>query len=406
VIRVGSLGSARGNAARGAVVDEAGVVTPDDLGWVLDWRIGADDRWRMPQRETAVRQTLLDHAPVVRTALRVPGGDAVTHVYGAPDAGGLVVVDVANESPAPFVVAFVVRAARSVALAESTVFVDRRPGLILPRAPSRWSVTRGGTTDVEVCGGAARAGAFPATRDRAGRVEAAFLLPVPHRTSVRAALAPGSPKEPVDLSRLASAPDAARGWAAQLRRGMRVRLGDDRVDGAIDAARAQVLLRAQRGRPEGPTVAALEDWGFDQEFAGAWSRAGGSGRREARRRPSRSPHATELDALLDRAATPRGLGGVAAELLLCVRAMVAWEAPDGELVLLPELPAAWRGRDLDVQDAPTRAGPLSYAVRWHGDRPALLWSAPPGVRVSAPGLDAAWWTEAQEGEALLTGSAA
>jgi hypothetical protein len=267
-------------------------------------------------------------------------------------------------------------------------------------------VARGGSTDVEVCGGAARTGPFPATRDRAGRVEAAFLLPVPHRTSVRAALAPGSPREPVDLSRLASPTDAARGWAAQLRRGMRLRVGDDRVDGAVDEARTQLLLAAQRGRPDGPTVAALEDWGFDQEFAAAWSRAGGSGRRQARRRPSRPPHVTELDALLDRATTPRGLGGVAAELLLCARSMVAWEAPDGALVLLSELPAAWRGRDLDVQDVPTRAGPLSYAVRWHGDRPALLWSAPPGVRVSAPGLDAAWWTDAQEGEALLTGSAA
>jgi hypothetical protein len=110
--------------------------------------------------------------------------------------------------------------------------------------------------------------------------------------------------------------------------------------------------------------------------------------------------------LLEHATTPVGLSAIAAELLLCTRALLAWEAPDGSLVLLAELPDAWRGCDLDVHDAPTRGGSLSYSVRWHGDRPALLWSAPPGVRVCAPGLDAEWSSETPEGEALLTGSAA
>ena len=332
--------------------------------------------------------------------------DAIAEVYGAPDGGGAVVVEITNGSPAPFVAAFVVRGARSVALDGSTVIVDNRRGLLLPRAPSRWSVTRGGSTDVEVCGGAAREGPFPPTRDRAGRVEAAFLLPLPHRATLRTAIAPAAARAPIDLTRLPTAADVARGWIAQLRRGMRVELPDERLSTALAGARAQVLLTAQQPRPSGLAIAALEDWGFDAEVADAWPRAGSGERRRARRRPQGPPQARELDMLIEQSRTPAGLSDVAAELLVCARAIAVWEAPDGTIVLLPELPNAWRGRDLDVQDRADRAGLLSYSVRWHGDRPALLWSAPPSVRVRAPGLDADWASESPEGEALLTGTAA
>jgi hypothetical protein len=51
---------------------------------------------------------------------------------------------------------------------------------------------------------------------------------------------------------------------------------------------------------------------------------------------------------------------------------------------------------------------LSYAVRWHGERPALLWElvgrhgAATPVRLTAPGLDRSWSTTAPKGEALLS----
>ena len=404
--RVGNLAPARAATSRGALVDECGAITPDGFGWVLDWRVGADDRWRMPSRETAVRQSLVDQMPVVRTAMRVPGGDATADVYGLPDAGGLVVVELRNDSPAPFVVALVVRGARSITLDGATVIVDRRPGLLLPRAPSRWAVTRGGSTDVEVCGGAAREGPFPPTRDRAGRVEAAFLVPVPHRVSVRAAIATGVAAEPPDLRRLPGPDEVVRGWRAQLQRGMRVDLPDGRLVDAVEAARAQVVLAAQQARCSGVDLAALEDWGFDDEFDVAWRRASGRARRRAQTRPVRPPRLAELETLLDHARTPAGVSSIAAELLLCVRGLVAWEAPEGAVVLLPEVPPEWRGQPLEVNDVPTHAGPLSYAVRWHGDRPALLWSAPPGIRLCAPGLDAEWSSDDARGEALLTGAAA
>jgi hypothetical protein len=70
-------------------------------------------------------------------------------------------------------------------------------------------------------------------------------------------------------------------------------------------------------------------------------------------------------------------------------------------VLCADHPPAWRGQALEVRAAPVGAGTVSYAVRWHGDRPALLWDAPPGTTVRIPGLDPDWESSAATGEALL-----
>ena len=48
-----------------ATVDPRGLVTPWAGGWSLDWWVGAGDRWHLPSRDTAVRQSLPDPAPVV-----------------------------------------------------------------------------------------------------------------------------------------------------------------------------------------------------------------------------------------------------------------------------------------------------------------------------------------------------
>jgi len=44
---------------------------------------------------------------------------------------------------------------------------------------------------------------------------------------------------------------------------------------------------------------------------------------------------------------------------------------------------------------------LSFAVRWHGPRPALLWEAPAGVTLRAPSLDPGWSSHETAGETLL-----
>ncbi len=97
---------------------------------------------------------------------------------------------------------------------------------------------------------------------------------------------------------------------------------------------------------------------------------------------------------------------VTAGLLLLVRQLLVRETPAG-LALVSRLPDSWLGQGIEVHDAPTAHGPISYAVRWHGDRPALLWERTPheaegpGAVLTAPGLDPSWSSPETSGEALL-----
>ena len=104
-------------------------------------------------------------------------------------------------------------------------------------------------------------------------------------------------------------------------------------------------------------------------------------------------------------------GWAAAELLTFVRDLLVREVDggdgaDGGLALSSMVPAGWYGQGWEVHDAPTAVGRLSYAVRWHGDRVALLWEVEShegvgAVRLTAPGLDPSWSTTERQGEALL-----
>ena len=82
-------------------------------------------------------------------------------------------------------------------------------------------------------------------------------------------------------------------------------------------------------------------------------------------------------------------------------------AGDGEVRLLPVVPTDWYGQPVEVHGLRTRAGVLSFAVRWHGARPALLWEVDGEgpVRVTAPGLDPAWSSDDHRGDALLAAPA-
>jgi hypothetical protein len=74
--------------------------------------------------------------------------------------------------------------------------------------------------------------------------------------------------------------------------------------------------------------------------------------------------------------------------------------------VLPVVAREWFGQGIELHDAPTSLGSFGFAVRWHGERPALLWEldpADPGqpVRIEAPGLDPSWSSTEPVGEALL-----
>src|SRR5688500_439913 len=92
-------------------VDPAGRIHVPDRGWVLDWWIGAEDRWHRPAEEAAVRQQLVGASPVVDTRVRIPTGDAVSRAYGArgPRGEDLLVVEVQNDSKVPVALALAVQ---------------------------------------------------------------------------------------------------------------------------------------------------------------------------------------------------------------------------------------------------------------------------------------------------------
>jgi hypothetical protein len=100
---------------------------------------------------------------------------------------------------------------------------------------------------------------------------------------------------------------------------------------------------------------------------------------------------------------------VAAGLLGFVRDLLVREDGDehgGGVALASLVPDGWYGHGWEVHAAPTAHGRVSYAVRWHGDRVALLWEVEPHpgaepVRLTAPGLDRSWSTTDARGEALL-----
>jgi hypothetical protein len=395
--------SVLGTLADGVVgaFGSTGLVTVDAAGIEIEWWVGADDGWRIPS-SGAVHTVRPGVAPAAEGRVRVPGGEVVVRAYAvAGEHAPLVVVDVENASAAPVVLAWVVRAAPGyrigrVAIEGSTLLVDERARVALPRTPLRWAVeTRAVGVHDAVVGGDAASGPFdPAVGarrpGRRGDLEVAVLFPVAHRTRTR--IAASTPDgDAVSVARLATLDAVERGWVAALERGMRVELPDEALDAAADAARATLLVGVTTGGKRDRVVAGVAcEWGLGEQ----------PHTRARTRGPARDGATDPWPRLRATAAASASLPALAAAWLGTLRgALVRIEG--GQIDLLPHFPAEWLGRPVAVHDAPTRFGPVSFALRWHGVRPALLWDAPDGVVVRAPGLDPAWVAVGRAGEALL-----
>jgi hypothetical protein len=306
----------------------------------VGWRLRGAGEWIAPGRDAPARRSRPDAAPVTHTAVRLGRGDIVERVYATDDGGkSMIVIEVANESPEGIAVGFVVDAEGVVSADDGGVRVDGRREVACARRP----------------------GAIEAD----GRM---VVFPVPHRTRIRVALTNGAE---VDVGALPDADTVVRAWDRILDRGMHTELPDP-LQAEVDAARADLLLA-----PASATaLAALEDWGFDDEAARMWARLGIRDRRSAR----------------------RGRGD---DVLDVTRAALVRESSRSELELVPGFRSAWLGHSLAVHDAPVRGGRCSFAIRWHGARPALLWEVPGGRTVRVPALDPAWSSTDAAGEALL-----
>jgi hypothetical protein len=377
---VGALG-----ARRLARVDDRGALRFDGCAVELDWWIGADDRWHRPDAEPAVRQARDGAAPSYETSMRVPGGDVRHRVWSIGGPCECVVVEVENDSPVPVALAIVLhRAPAHLPTDDSVVPLDRGTTLVLPRPPR--GVVR--EADADALLGAleagTRRGAHGGAEPRGDEPVAALLHPVAHRTRLRWVVALDARRRgPLDLTHVPDAATARAGWEPVLRRGLRVVPADPARSAEIDAARVDVLLEAGTPGADADVFGALEDWGFDTEAREVWRRLGWWARRRASRRAPPAP-------------------GTASARLRAARDAVIAERPDGVVRLVPAVLAP--GAPLEVHDAPLRAATVSYAVRWHGDRPALLWDvrhAPRPVPLVAPGLDPSWSATTPSGEALL-----
>jgi len=366
-----------------------GGIEPWDGSPSLDWYVAADDRWHVPRQEPAVRQTRLNGTPVTETRLRVPGGDVVHTVYSCADAGGMTVVDVANETSLPVAIAF-----------------DRRDVL-----------TERAIADVPIEGIALPVGSF--------------VVPLGHRARIRIGLAhaggDGGPLPP----RLPDASQVARGWAALAERASRFVLPEGEWGAAVArrvvAERCELVLGGVADPLDGRAafvvgvaelvrVGEASGEGVVDELAVALETLGADASWEA-------------DVALAAGARLLAAAGEARAVRDVERVIAARPAsyapaspPDGVFVapwlesqfavgadLFPQgLPPGWHSESIEAHGVPT--GPsstVSLALRWHGGRPALLWEQQgPTVLLSAPVLAPGWSSREPAGETLWPAPAA
>ena len=107
--------------------------------------------------------------------------------------------------------------------------------------------------------------------------------------------------------------------------------------------------------------------------------------------------------------TRRGIAGAGHDLRVTacfVRSFLRLLVDDSsdELRFALAWPNEWLGQGVEVHGVPSRHGAVSWAVRWHGERPALLWEVDGDSQdliIRAPGLDDSFVGNGCAGEALL-----
>ena len=399
-----------------AIVNERGSARLNDGSQVLDWHIAADDRWHDPSTEPSVRQTRRAGVPVVETRLRIPGGDAIQRVYAVADAGGLVVIEITNESTLPIAVAFT------------------RPDLISSRTPSPR-----GAQGIELPTGS-------------------VVFPVAHGSTLRVALrAPNNDVANVDVERLPSFEQLQKGWLKSVEQAGYVIVPEGAVAPLVARLRSDALILSGHE---------IEDWatgaGGDcandpvayiltlQELLRMGEKLTGDSAQirvdhaarlaqcvetllKENKKSSILPWDVEralfaAQFVFSRMGENRAADDVSAAQLRMSSAAeppnvmpadiraIAWVEEkmvavqrDGSVQVFGRgIPRLWLGANLECHRV--AAGPLhtvSFGIRWHGEKPALLWevSGPAGVKLDAGICDPTWSTVESTGETLLLGFA-
>ncbi len=407
-LTLGTLG------ARGiATVDSRGLLTMIDRGIDVEWMVGAET-WRTVVLDSATRQSINDAAPIVTTRIAGAGGDVVQRLYGVSGQPEQIVCEFENAGKEPVSLAVLLRAAPGIRLREfsataSVLTIDGHEVLGTNRPWAQWVIAHDELSLREaVTQHATQAGPLERTKMKSQRNGCVALVwPLPHTATLRIVLplAPG-PHARINVAAIDVLPDneaVDRGWDTQLDRAMRTELSDANLQRAIDGARASVLLRssADSPRPVADDAISLEDWGFSAEAEAVWKRLSVRDRRAASIRLKNSVSGwVRMKTHLVTAAG--GVPAHAAKFLAAVRDVLIEECSDGSIDLLPGFDVEWLGASVAVHEVPTRVGTVSFAVRWHGGRPAVLWDAPAGITLRASRLDPSWSVATEgAGEQLL-----
>jgi len=326
---------------------------------------------------------------VVETRVRIPHGDAIHRVFATAGSGGITVVEIENDSPAAIAVAF-----------SHGELLSARPPAAVPI-------------------------------EGISLPEGAVVFPIGHRSTLRVGLAHhgGAGALPEGLPGPLA---VARGWGQQVDRASRLVLPDSAlvervvgercrvaltgpVDDASDAAGALlgmaelVRLGADGALSVADVITVAERLARSARTCGlAWDAAMALAAAERVLAVAHETRATaDVAAIRQRlgadgppppVTAPNGIRVVA-----WVESGLALPLVDGSCVLLPGgHPAGWLGVNWEAHHVP--AGPrsrVSYAVRWHGSRPAVLWEVDGEPVALSGGLAApGWYTTDSRGEAL------
>jgi len=385
-----------------AEVNERGRITPRDGSAPLDWFVAADDRWHDPSVEPTVRQQRRAGVPVIETRLRVPSGDVVQRVWAIAE--GFVVAEFTNASSMPI----------AVALTRGDIHCVRPPGIPqgidLPAGSVVFPVSHSATLMVALPMVASAALEWPvlATADDMQRtwlaaVERAGYALVPDKTltprinTVRSDLLASSAL-PIDEwdDRLGGDGVALSFSLLELTR-MGERIGSwPRADDVLETLATSMtrLLRQHRKSTAVP-------WDVERAlFAAQWVLTALGDERGSR--DVASSHARLAEAEPPPSAPPGGvrLCGWLDELLASPRR-------DGSVAVLGHgIPALWQGVNFECHGVAIGVDTaISYALRWHGDKPALLWEIEGATvpLIHAGRTDPTWSTREARGETLLGG---
>lgn len=368
-----------------ANVTSWGALEPWADGVSLDWHIAADDRWHSPQQEAAVRQRRVEGTAVVETRVRIPDGDAVQRVYSVPDRGGLTIIEVENESPLPIAIAFTHGALQSLRPPSAPI-----EGITLPEGSVAFPVGHRSTLTVALAHDGSGAGQLQGGLPTAAGVARGWLATVDRASRLLlpdAALSERFIAERCELTLVGPAHPDNDPVGFLLGVGQMVRMGEKATEWIPDLAHA-LESAAKSADPDWALAAALD--AADHVLAVA-------GEKRARR---------DLHVLRTRLSPSHVLASTApyerAYFIAWVERLICDITIDGGGLLPAGFPSGWEGTNFEVYGVPTGAlSSVSFAVRWHGERPAVLWEqSGQSVSLSSPAIAPAWRTTDVKGEAL------